>query len=86
MTPAQIKAKELVDRYMRYVYCYMGSGMLTNDYDEIVALSNAKQCALICVDEILNVLIKTPLFNGLNNIGDVTYDFWQSVKQSINEL
>lgn len=29
------------------MYCYFGSGMLTNAYDENVALQNAKKCEQI---------------------------------------
>ena len=32
------------------MYCFMGSGMLTNSYDEKVALQNAKECEQIADD------------------------------------
>ena len=48
MTPKE-QAVKLVLRYKPFVYCYMGSGMLSNTYDEDVALNMAKQCALIAV-------------------------------------
>lgn len=54
MTPKE-KAKELIGKFMPHVYCYMGSGMLSNDYDEKVAMDNAKKSALIAVDEILGM-------------------------------
>ena len=88
MTPKE-KAKELVDRYMRYVYCYMGSGMLTNDYDEIVALSNAKQCALICVDEILKsnpIHVGDDFYFGVWEQRDKANEYWQQVKTEIEKL
>jgi hypothetical protein len=73
---AKEKAKELVEKYMPLVYCYLGSGMLANEYDESVAKYNAKQCALIAVEEILkgDHLIRTPL------------SFWQQVKEEIEKL
>lgn len=48
---AKQKAKELIEWFMPRMYCYMGSGMLTNTYDESIALDNAKQCALKVCDE-----------------------------------
>jgi hypothetical protein len=50
---AKEKAKELVEKYKFYVYCYIGNGMLTNDVDENIMLSNAKKCAIIAVNEMI---------------------------------
>jgi hypothetical protein len=72
----EIKAKELVEKFKPYMYCYRGSGMLSNDYDEKIVMDYAKYCAIICVDEILkgDHLIRTPL------------SFWQQVKTEIQKL
>jgi hypothetical protein len=70
MTPKE-KAKELViDKYgSNYpIICKMGS---RNMYR-----SEAKQCALIAVDEILNMLIGSPDF----------INYWQEVKKEIEKL
>ena len=45
-------AEELIKFFLPKMYCYFGSGMLTNHYDEKVALGNAKECALHCIDQI----------------------------------
>ena len=45
-------AEELIKFFLPKMYCYFGSGMLTNHYDEKVALDNAKKCALHCIDQI----------------------------------
>lgn len=37
----------LIEKLLPKMYCYFGSGMLTNTYDENVALQNAKECELI---------------------------------------
>ena len=58
---AKEKAKELVDRYKFY---------LGNEQENI---KEAKDCALIAVDEILDK-------DGYNN------DYWQEVKQEIKNL
>lgn len=55
MTPKE-KAQSLVDNFKGIVYPYIGSSMLTNEIDERVILRNAKVCATIEVDEIINLL------------------------------
>ena len=72
---AKEKAIELVDKFMPKVYCYLGSGLLTNDYNGEVAKENAKQCALICVYEIINILFQHH-----------EIDYWKEVKQEIEKL
>lgn len=54
----ELKAKELVGKYKPYMYCYAGSGMLANSYDESVANDYAKKSALIAVDEMISKLEK----------------------------
>lgn len=77
MTPKE-KAIELIDKYKPYVYCYLGSGMLTNTESEEVILSNSKQCALIAVQEVLDL---TPI-----KIFPEFRMFWQSVESEINNI
>ena len=78
MTPKE-KAERLIKQFIPYMYCYMGSGMLSNDYDEKVALKYAKQCALIAVDEILKN-------DGFTQFDDYLTEYWQQVKQEIELL
>lgn len=78
MTPKE-KAKELVDK------------MSYNDFDEDHNCSNyvAKNCALIAVDEVLNVI---PYSIMDTHKGEVYFyeneerDYWQEVKQEIEKL
>lgn len=65
----ELKAKELVDKY----WIYLRANLL---YDE-EAKEDAKQCALIAVDEILN------LCWGGNKVG---MKHWNEVKQEIEKL
>jgi hypothetical protein len=37
----------LREKFLPKMYCYFGSGMLTNSYDEKVAEDNAKECEQI---------------------------------------
>jgi hypothetical protein len=69
---AKIKAKELIDRFYA-VNDYSKQGVGCNPY---IDKEYAKQCALICCDEIIN---------NDNNLMQ-TYeqnDFWLQVKQEI---
>lgn len=52
----------LIEKLLPKMYCYFGSGMLTNAYDENVALQNAKECEQIA-DE---YAIEFALFLSLN--------------------
>lgn len=89
MTPKE-KAQELFKRYYPLVYCFVGSGMLTNTEDETTKVNYAKQCALIAVDEILNS------YDPINEYEDsewkhedLTFRFilyWQQVKNEIEKL
>jgi hypothetical protein len=66
MITAKDKAKKLVDKFI-------SRGCL---------FANAKQCALICVDELIreNTEIETMVGQGFN------LDYWQSVRTEINNL
>ena len=61
------KAKELFDKYVDYVRIYN---------DDTPRLDMQKQCALIAVDEILNMLIGS----------FATINYWQEVKKEIYKL
>jgi len=64
------KAKELVEKMLGENNHYLNKNI---EVDKLIA----KQCALICVDEILNG-------SRLFYIED--YDYWREVKQEINKL
>ena len=63
------KAKELVDKLTLSSNAQDGSWM---------CLDLAKQCALITVDEIINIIDAEDQF--------VLYNYWQQVKQEIEKL
>lgn len=65
------KAKELVEKYIHYRNKY---GTTSIDMDD------AKNLALITIDEILNMQVLYYPHNALEKI------FWQSVKNEINNL
>lgn len=74
MTP-QDKAKELFNKY----YSYLKSNLM----DDKEAIEDAKQCALIAVDEILDLNL------GFSNCDENNWEtdkFYQEVKQEIEKL
>ena len=73
MTPKE-KAKELFGKFAMYLRANLM-------YDE-EANEDAKQCALIAVDEIMEQLLK----NLSNDISGIHAIYWEKVKQEIEAL
>lgn len=73
MTPKE-KAKQLIDKI--WIYSIPNSNGSWN---------NAKQCALICVDEIINNNNKIP-GNAIGLHTDINSNFWEQVKQEIQNI
>jgi len=80
MTPKE-KAEELIKRFMSIETDYSRDGGYTFEH---IWRNDAKQCALICVDEI----IKTGLLslNPTNNsfLMQDTKQYWNDVKSELN--
>ena len=70
----QNKIDELAEKFSHHVNPYVGSGMLSNTYDDDVILWQARKCALITVNEIL---ANTPMYTGNLN---PKWSFWNEVK------
>lgn len=68
------KARELVNNFMKY-----SEGGIDNDIKTIK--SNAKKCAIIAVNEIIDILHP----NNWNIEKDMYY-YWKDVKEEINNL
>jgi len=64
------KAKELVDKY-EFVYIQNYTSMF-----------EVKECALIAVNEILDIAY----WEYMESMGEKEKDYWQEVKQEINNL
>ena len=76
MTPRE-KAKELFRKFIAPTQQWDDvDGYITDEY-------NAKQCALITVNEIIN---SNPHSNPMNTNGFSTMDYWMEVKQEIDKL
>jgi hypothetical protein len=78
MTPAKEKAKELVDKFKYNTRAWNE----TNGWQD--CSYNAKQCALIAVDEIITAIenVFTKSVAKLNS----TYRYYQEVKTEIEKL
>ena len=76
MTPKE-KAKELVEKYYALI-----------DFSEVYQPSSksAKECALICVEEIISIpSVQAAYAQGYSN-SKSTESYWREVKQEIKKL
>lgn len=64
MTPKE-KSKELFDKFLPLVEAFSCEGQT----------ENAKQCALICVEQLIN-----------DSIIESIHEYWEEVKQILKEL
>lgn len=71
------KAEELVSKYIDFVELDIR--------DSNSEKNNAKQCALIAVDEIIKSGCTLPTVRGYGDNEDATY-FWQQVRTEIKNL
>lgn len=82
MTPKE-KAKELLEKFIEPTKIPNVKGIWENDLD------TAKQCALICVDEIsiLQVLRSTKLASKIDGYFESdSLEYWEEVKKEIELL
>jgi len=77
MNPTE-KAKELVDKYREVNSQYV----LNGEANQNDVLDEAKECALILVEEMISS--GTP--NKFDNEGNEIIFYWENVKSEINEL
>jgi hypothetical protein len=70
MTPKE-KAIELVDRYY---------SLFSIELENTIDISEAKQCALITVDEILDII------DNMNQYDHRLDYYWEQVKQELEKL
>jgi len=76
MTPKE-EAKELVDKYLNASFNCKDCDMPYCDIPcTSLIVTEAKECALIAVDEILIAIQDIP-------IDDINWDYWQQVKEEI---
>jgi hypothetical protein len=73
MTPKQ-KAEELVDKFISYSYYSDGNNSMERNYQQ---KDNAKECALIAVDEILS---------WQDWMEKEMLNYWEEVKKEIEKL
>lgn len=76
MTPKE-KAKELVYKFQKHAL-----GIC----EDPIQIHNAKQCALICVDEMISLYCIHNSDDIKVTIKTEQFDYWQEVKQEIEKL
>ena len=81
MIPAKEKARELVDKFEPYVIRYTQDDVVGYLDQETPILEYQKQCALIAVDELIEVACDISDYDEA-----VTKEYWQEVKQEIELL
>lgn len=74
-------AEELIKFFLPKMYCYFGSGMLSNHYDEKVALDNAKECALKSIREIIKSI--EALENTIDKLDNVNLSIFSAISYQI---
>lgn len=75
MTP-KAKAKELFNKYLSINLSQV------NDLVDGIRIALAKKCALIAVDEIMQVLSILPY--GMQYLSEI--DYWEEVKKNLEKL
>lgn len=84
MKNSKEKAQELVDKFKPYMYPFAaGSAYLSGDREGNKVLKDAKECAIICIDE------KISEFKEMgNNIMGLQFDgkikYWEEVKNEVS--
>ena len=78
-TPEE-KAKELIEFFRPLMYCYIGSEMLTNTFNERIQIKNAKECAKRVCDE--NLLSQSNNWTSSRSIELIK--FWNAVYAEID--
>lgn len=68
----QEKAKELVAKYRNIIMSFLSDRMKKE---------NAKECAIIAVDEIINSVVIINL-----TVAENQFEYWEQVKEEINKL
>ena len=77
---AEEKAMELHEKFLLLVDCG------DNRYTTTIQEKNAKECAIIAVDEIINYLDDNDLYvSGETNTNEII-DYWQDVKNHLNKM
>ena len=77
------EAQELVTKFRKYAHGHDDN----NRFSPAMEKENAKLCAILAVDEILNNAVKYNAYDGvINNELWADDEYWQEVKQEIEKL
>lgn len=85
MNPKE-KALELIEKFKDKVNPYIGSGMLSNSYDDTTILYQSVKCALIVCDEAQELLNK-PMFQYKDSLlWKAEFEYWDKVRIELNRI
>ncbi len=85
MTPKE-KAEELLNKFKPFAHRSY-HGLTSRKQLEEEQLDNAKECALICVEEIMESQIPIHEFRSdIKYKNTIYYEYWNEVKQEIEKL
>lgn len=86
MTPRE-KARELIDKFHRFTYTSVHAYKTSGDYSvsKPTPLWRGQKCALIAVDEILNILEADVWGLEMDKAFD-KQKYWEEVKQEIEKF
>lgn len=78
------KAGELIWSFRDFVNPYIGSGMLSNSYDDRAILMQCKSCALVTIDNIFTAL--SNFAAPIKHIGsweETNFEQWKRIKKIV---
>jgi hypothetical protein len=79
------EAKKLIDKFRKHVDCDL-SGEDGFEYSKDAETYNAKQCALIVVDEIIKALMYPPQLNEYRQVIHIkVLQYWKELKKEIEK-
>lgn len=82
---AKEKVEKLIEQYTPHMYCYMGSGMLTNTYDEDIVSRNAKECVGYYISDMIEQWSNYHIINPTELV-EKQLKYWLNVKKELNNL
>jgi|8_EtaG_2_1085327.scaffolds.fasta_scaffold17639_6 hypothetical protein len=81
--------EKAIELHNKYYQVFEDLGLYTVLYQDTLPNKYAKQCALLCVDEILKTKVGELTEEEIECLKDIelfTYRYWQEVKKEIKEL
>jgi hypothetical protein len=82
--PPKERVQQIIEMFLPHMYCYLGSGMLTNTYDEDIALYNAKACTSYYIAGMVEQWDNYHTINP-TELAEMQLKYWLEVKKELHE-